>query len=172
MMKKYIITLLLILPSVLFSQSKVKDSKKKTQYNPKVDTVYKVPNDEEIFYYNGFEAPENSYPDFTLKEGDEKVPFKIDKVCEMDQPKSCVSLYHYKLEKGTKWLIRASVKATESIRVNYSQRMGDDGIVISNTTTLNPGQVKDLGYAAVGDEVERHLWIVSTSWEKDLLEVE
>ncbi|MEQ8624277.1 MAG: hypothetical protein RJQ00_05465 [Vicingaceae bacterium] len=171
-MKKYLITLLLILPSFLFSQTKKKAHKNENQYHSKIDTVYKVPNDEEIFYYNGFEAPENSYPDFTLKEGEEKVPFKIDKICEMDKPKSCVSLYHYELEKGTKWLIRASVKATESIRINYSQRMGKDGAVISNTTTLNPGQVKDLGYAAVGDEVDRHLWIVSTSWEKDLLEVE
>lgn len=50
--------------------------------------------------------------------------------------------------------------------------MGDDGMIISNTTTLNPGQVKDLGYATVGDEVERHLWIVSSSWEKGLLEIE
>lgn len=171
-MKKYLTTLLLILPSILFSQTKKKVHKNENQYHSKIDTVYKVPNDPEIFYYNGFEAPENSYPDFTLKEGDEKVPFKIDKVCEMDKPKSCVSLYHYKLEKGTKWIIRASVKATEPIRVNYSQRMGDDGMIISNTTTLNPGQVKDLGYATVGDEVERHLWIVSSSWEKGLLEIE
>jgi len=140
-------------------------------YNAKFDTIYKVPNDKEVFFFNGYEPKENDQVDFVLKEGDKKVPFEIDKTCDEAKPNTCVSLYHMKTAKGYKWMLRNSAKSEQSMRVTYAQKMMDTkSAVVQNTTEIRPGVVKDLGYGGIGDNTKRKVWIVSASWVETIFD--
>lgn len=156
----------ILIASVLAAQSS-------TEYRDDIDTLYHAPPDKEIFFYNGYEPPERYDIEFIRKEGGEKVPFKIDEQCDANDPKSCVALYHFvnEEETATKWILRGSNEAKDGVEVIYGQRVGKDGKVVYSQTSVEPGEVVNLGYAKLTPEketdlpTERYVWIVSASWK-------
>ncbi|MEQ8909593.1 MAG: hypothetical protein RIC95_10405 [Vicingaceae bacterium] len=130
----------------------------------KIDSLYQTPTDPEVFYYNGYEAPENVKPDFVIESNNvKKQEFVIDKNCETDMPASCISLYHFPVENGHKWMIKTSRILKNPITINYGQRVGESGEVVTSKVTLRPDTVRDMGYGVYKQSKKRDVWIISAS---------
>jgi hypothetical protein len=169
-MKKLLLFSLSILMVTAFSFAQNYNTDKDIEFmhHPKVDTVYKAPHHNEIYWFQGYEPPERTPPDFVVHHGKKTVPFAIDSTCKESDPTACVSLYHYVLPGGGyKWLIRSSTKVDRLLHVVYGQKVGKDGMVINSKTDLYSGEVKDLGYGEVpGDEHPRDVWIIAAHWDE------
>ena len=143
---------------------KTKYSKKTTM--KEIDKKFKIPDDKEVFFYVDLVKPENFEPDFQLKENEEFDFNKIDsdKSCAVNNPRDCLSLYTMNVSEGYVWKLRANSNASGRIGVTYGQQVGY-GDTTTNTITIAPGQIRDLGYGQFGSGDRRRVWIISAWWD-------